>query len=616
MGKSKRKLMEFTACAAVFWLFLLISCRSPQKTPPAEKQPLRWAEGIVWYQIFPERYRNGLKKDDPTQAEVPEAAGNPHWQIHPWTSDWYKLQPWEREVSSNFYDARVVFARRYGGDLIGVLEKLDYLKDLGIDAIYFNPLFEAPSLHKYDGSTFHHIDDNFGPDPAEDKRRLAAAGETEDPNTWIWTTADSLFLRLVKEAHRRGIRIVIDGVFNHTGTRFFAFRDILKNGKNSRYADWYEITSWDDPSTPKNEFDYKGWWGIKSLPEFAEDKNGLVSGPRKYVFAITRRWMDPNGDGDPSDGVDGWRLDVAEEIAPPFWRDWYRLVKSINPKAITVAEIWGNASQWIADGRMDGTMNYLFAKATVAYFIDRKKAISADSFADRMEKILSDYGPDVALRLWNLMDSHDTDRLASMIVNPDRKYDSQNSPRYNPNYDVRKPNSWERKIQKQILVFQMTFPGAPVIYYGDEAGMWGADDPDDRKPMVWPDLRFEVERSDPVPGKTRPPDPNGFDAKLFQFYRKMIRLHHEHPALMHGEFRFLRDSFSKNLLVFVRKAPEEEILCIFNRGAQKETATIRQKNLQYSRYKDLLSGRILNRQPVTGLAVDVDGRGFRILKGM
>ncbi|HHM23765.1 MAG TPA: alpha-amylase, partial [Bacteroidetes bacterium] len=386
-------------------LFLLILVTFLSSCERSHPDALRWAEGIVWYQVFPERFYNGSRANDPTKEEVPEAAQNPHWQIHPWTSDWYKLQPWEREVSANFYDGRVVFARRFGGDLIGVIQKLDYLKELGVDAIYFNPVFEAPSLHKYDASSYHHIDDNFGPNPVEDRRRIAAANETEDPATWIWTTADSTFLELIHQAHRRGIRVVIDGVFNHTGTQFFAFQDILKHGKHSRYASWYSIVSWDDPATPQNEFDYKGWWGVKSLPELAEDENGLVSGPREYVFNITRRWMDPDGDGDPSDGIDGWRLDVAEEVAPPFWQDWHRLVKSINPSAITVAEIWGDASEWICDQRMDGTMNYLFAKAVVSFFIDRKLAIRAEEFAERLQALERAYGNAVLLRLWNLMDS-------------------------------------------------------------------------------------------------------------------------------------------------------------------------------------------------------------------
>ena len=572
------------------------------------QEPLEWARGIVWYQIFPERFYNGSMQNDPTAAEVPFADLEPGWQIHPWTSDWYKMQPWELKRSNKFYD--VVFTRRYGGDLIGVIKKLDYLKSLGVDAIYFNPVFEAPSLHKYDGASFHHIDDNFGPDPAGDKARLAAANETEDPKTWIWTRADSTFLQLIQEAHKRGIRIVIDGVFNHSGREFFAFKDILKNGPRSRYRDWYTILQWDNPATPEDEMEYKAWWGVRSLPEFAEDENGLKDGPRNYIFNITRRWMDPNGDGDPSDGIDGWRLDVAEEIAPPFWREWYRLVKSINPNAITVSEIWHDASEWIRDKRMDATMNYLFAKASVQFFINRKQRISGEAFARQLNDLVNRYG-DAAHLLWNLMDSHDTDRLPSMILNPDRPYDKLAGPRDNPDYDVRKPNARERQIQKQIAVFQMTFIGSPMIYYGDEAGMWGADDPDDRKPMVWPEMQFDPETHHPLPGHTRPADPNGFDHSLFQFYQRIIAMRHNYVALQKGDFSVLAEAVGERTIGFKRTYQQQELLIFFNNNDVPESVTVPATALQGNRYRDIFEHRDI--AVTKALHLTIPARGWRVL---
>lgn len=204
----------------------LFCCSSLIAQKPTVDPRLNWAKGAVWYQIFPERFRNGDPANDPTSQEVPGAELEPGWRAHPWTSDWYEMQPWELKRSKDFY--AVATTRRYGGDLIGVMQKLDYLKDLGITAIYFNPIFEAESMHKYDGSNYHHIDDNFGPDSAGDKARLAKAQETDDPKTWIWTSADKTFLQLVQEAHKRNIKVVIDGVFNHTGRAFFAFKDILE----------------------------------------------------------------------------------------------------------------------------------------------------------------------------------------------------------------------------------------------------------------------------------------------------------------------------------------------------------------------------------------------------
>ncbi len=594
--------MRWNALVKSSWLVLVIMQMA------VAQQALDWARGIVWYQIFPERFYNGSHANDPTPAEVPFADLEPGWQIHPWTSDWYQLQPWELKRSHNFYD--VVFTRRYGGDLLGVIQKLDYLKELGVDAIYFNPVFEAPSLHKYDGASFHHIDDNFGPNPQGDKARLAAAKETEDPSTWIWTSADSTFLKLIQEAHKRGIRVVIDGVFNHSGREFFAFKDVLKNGPRSRYRDWYTILQWDDPATPQDEMEYKAWWGVRSLPEFAEDENGLKEGPKHYIFNITRRWMDPNGDGDPSDGIDGWRLDVAEEIAPPFWREWYQLVKSINPNAITVSEIWHDASEWIRDKRMDATMNYLFAKASVKFFINKTDRLTGKAFAAKLTDIVRRYGDAIHL-LWNLMDSHDTDRMPSMILNPDRPYDKLAGPRDNPNYNVRKPNDHERQIQKQIAVFQMTFIGSPLIYYGDEAGMWGADDPDDRKPMVWPEMRFEPETHHPLPGHTRPHDENGFDESLFKFYQTIIAMRHRYPALQKGDFAVIPEATTDWTLGFKRTLAEQEILIFFNTHSETQTVAVRKSTLRHTKYRDIFHQTTIDTPE--GVALTVPGRGWRVL---
>jgi len=559
----------------------LFGCQQPEKS-----SELSWAEGIVWYQVFPERFSNGLASNDPVASEVPNAELQTGWQVHPWTSDWYKMQSWELAQSDTFY--HTVFTRRYGGDLMGVIERLDYLKNLGVEGIYFNPVFEAPSLHKYDAASYHHIDDNFGPDPSGDKRRIARANETGSPESWIWTSADSTFLRLLDEAHKRGMKVVIDGVFNHTGTEFFAMKDLKKHGKNSPYAHWYEVTSWDDPATPENEFDYEGWWGYKGLPVLKEDDNGIVDGPRQYFFDITERWMDPNGDGDPSDGIDGWRLDVMNEVAAPFWRDWYQHVKSMNPQAITVAEIWDNAGEWIADKRVDATMNYLLAKAVKRFFIDQDSSITAGEFYNELTHILDSYSETTNHVLWNLMDSHDTDRLPSMVANPDNEYDQNNSPRWNPDYIVRKPTLQERQIQKQIAAFQLTFQGAPMIYYGDEAGMWGADDPDDRKPMTWPEMEFAPETHHPLPGHSRPKDSIRFDPGLFEYYRQLIAIRLENPALKTGDIQLLRDNYGENIFTFARSGSEQQAVVIFNRATNPVHINVSSDYLEYDTYYDPL----------------------------
>jgi len=165
--------------------------------------------------------------------------------------------------------------RRYGGDIQGIIDKLDYLKDLGISAIYLNPVFHAPSLHKYDAACYNHIDPYFGPDPEADLR-IMADEDPADSKTWKWTSADKLFLSLLEKAHPRNMHIIIDGVFNHTGINFWVFKDLKKMGKASKFKDWYTVTSWDDPNTEENEFDYLGWIGVKDLPELKEDENGLI----------------------------------------------------------------------------------------------------------------------------------------------------------------------------------------------------------------------------------------------------------------------------------------------------------------------------------------------------
>ncbi len=526
-----------------------------------------WAKDAVWYQIFPERFRNADPTNDPTRKEL-QLGAERDWEISPWTSDWYQLQPWETSHSRNFYNN--VFERRYGGDMQGIIDKLDYLARLGITAIYLNPVFEAYSLHKYDASTYHHIDNNFGPDARGDLELMAK--EDKDASKWQWSAADKLFLELIRQAHKRGIRIIIDGVFNHSGTRFWAFQDIVKNQQKSRHADWFDVIKWDNPATAQNEFDYKGWWGHKSLPEFREDQNGLVKGPRDYFFNITRRWMDPDGDGDPNDGVDGWRLDVANEVSPQFWNQWRKLVKSINPQAYIVGEIWDDATKWLAGDQFDAVMNYRFARASVRFFINTgQKRYRVSDFAKQLADVRSVYPMEVNYVLQNLYDSHDTDRLVSMIINKNRSYDKNASPRQNPGYDVRKPSLQDRRIQKLMVLFQMTYLGAPMIYYGDEAGMWGADDPDDRKPMLWADLKYDNERSHPIPGQSRPNDTVTFSQDLYEYYRKLIRIRKSNIALRRGSFYDLLIDDEKCVYAFGRKTKDNHVIVVLNNDAVAQT---------------------------------------------
>ncbi len=525
---------------------------------PQEKFP-RWAEGIVWYQIFPERFADGDTANEPEASKVfinsrsvPE-----DWKITPWTSSWFDADTGIDGGSEHRFGRRI-YERRYGGDIKGIIDHLDYLKDLGVKGIYLNPIFEAVSMHKYDGSTYHHIDVNFGPDPKAD-RKIIASETPDDPRTWKWTEADKLFLKLISEVHKRGMKIIIDGVFNHTGVQFWAFQDIIKNGKNSKYKDWYQVKSFDDPSTPDNEFDYQGWANVKSLPQFNRNDSDLAAGPKQYIFNSTAKWMDPDNDGDASDGIDGWRLDVAKDVPLGFWKDWNKLVKSLNPEAITIGELWQLSPDFISEhGAFDALMNYNFAFAVDSFFVAEKTKIPVSEFINQLKQIDKNYPEKNLYLLQNLVDSHDTERISSMIANPDRGYDRDGNER-NPDYNPGKPSPEDYQKQKMIAAFQMTYRGAPMIYYGDEVGMWGADDPHDRKPMIWDDLKYDDEVITPASGFKKGYGVYKVDQNkgLLSFYKKIIAIHNSSDALKKGGLQFLYSNDVKASFAFSRKSADE-----------------------------------------------------------
>jgi glycosidase len=576
-----------------------------------------WAKGIVWYQIFPERFANGDITNDPAPDKIfPGESAPPNWKITPWTSSWFSQSQWEKNLGGKVRDH--INKRRYGGDIQGIIDHLDYLKDLGIKGIYLNPVFDAVSLHKYDGSTYHHMDINFGPDPSGDK--LLIASETpDDPKTWKWTSADRLFLQLVQEVHKRGMKIIIDGVFNHVGTQFWAFRDLVKNQQNSRFKNWFQVLSFDNPATPQNEFDYKGWWNAKSLPQYNRTKDDLNPGPKQYIFNSTKRWMDPNGNGSYSDGIDGWRLDVARDVPLGFWKDWNKLVKSINPKAIIVAELWELSPDFISDtGPFDALMNYSFAFAVDKYFIADKKKISTSGFIDRLKEIMKTYPQKNQDVLQNLVDSHDTERLSSMIKNPDREYDRDGN-EGNPDYDPGKPDKKDYEMQKLIAAFQMTYKGAPMIYYGDEVGMWGADDPHDRNPMVWSNLKYDDEIINESSGFHK-----GFgifkveqNKDVLAFYKKIISVHNSNPALLDGDVKFIYSNDATAVFAFERSDNDERIICVFNTGMNIQDFVIKLDIKKFT-WQDLLSGdkgtSVNEENSSAGLKINIPPGSVKIFK--
>jgi len=563
------------------WI-LGVSLAWPASGSRAEPEDGDWARQAVWYQIFPDRFRNGDPSNDPTAdySRVPEKIRS-RWSVIPWTKEWYALTDWERELAGDVYGTNA--HRRYGGDFQGIIDKLDYLKDLGVTAIYLNPVFESPSLHKYDARSFHHADPHFGPNPEGDK--ALTVGEAANPESWKWTAADRLLLELVRQAHLRGIRVILDGVFNHCSTDFFAFADLKKNQEKSPFGKWFHVKRFDDPNTrDRDEFDYDGWWGVKAMPEFSEvtddqGRKNLHPDVKAYLFAITKRWMDPDGNGDPSDGIDGWRLDVANEVGTGFWADWNDYVKKLNPLAYTTPEIWvENAPEFVKEGKFDGLMNYYsFSMPVKGGLIDG--AIPTRDFLRMIEERRKRFPVETYAQAQNLFDSHDTARMATMIVNRDRPYYSSaqdfsfdtdvHAGSHDHPYLARKPTESERKLQRMLVLFQMIYPGTPYLYYGVEAGMWGADDPDDRQPMVWEDLQFEPQTISPGGQPNRNDDVN-FDASLHSYYREAIALRKKFPVLINGETQTIGADNTTRTLALARTG-SETLVAVFNRSESTQT---------------------------------------------
>ncbi|HEU4525629.1 MAG TPA: glycoside hydrolase family 13 protein [Gemmatimonadales bacterium] len=566
-------------------LLLLAGCRT---TPPSDQAAGRldvpgWAQDVIWYQIFVERFRNGDPSNDPTAHDiigVTDEAPPKGWEPTPWAQDWYRQDPWAAATGKDFYGT--VHSRRYGGDLQGVMDQLDYLKGLGVTALYLNPVNDAPSLHKYDARNYHHVDRNFGPDPRGDERRIAAEDPT-DPSTWGWTAADSLFLALVREVHRRDMRIIVDYSWNHTGITFWAWEDLVKRQRASPYADWYAVEAFDDPATPDtNEFRYRGWVGVPWLPEWKKigrpegKTHGAIDGTlvpdvRKLAFDVTRRWLDPNGDGDPSDGVDGFRLDVAEMVPLGFWREYRQFVRGINPEAYLVGEVWWESwpdriydpAPWLQGDVFDAVMNYRWYMPTRSFFTGTPPEVDASGLAAALDSHRIGIPAPHLKAMMNLTASHDSPRFSTSVFNPGR-YKYHNNPREDPEYRIHRPDDRTSRTQELILVQQFTYVGAPHVWNGDEVGMWGADDPDDRKPLVWGDLKYEDEVAHPF-GRARPRDPVVPDTALFRVYQRLIALRKGHLRLfVDGTLGWLHTDDEAGVLAYERVLGDQRAVVAFN----------------------------------------------------
>jgi cyclomaltodextrinase / maltogenic alpha-amylase / neopullulanase len=427
-----------------------------------------WVKHAIFYQIFPDRF---------AKTKTP----NKHLLRHD------RWEAWHAAPTVQGYK---------GGDLWGVTEKLDYIQDLGINAIYFTPIFQSACNHRYHTHDYYQVDPLLGGNDA--------------------------FREFLDAAHQRKIRVVLDGVFNHSSRGFFFFNDILENGPHSPWVNWFHVYDW--PVNAYNgEFpaNYEGWAGNRALPVFNHDNPEV----REYIMEIAEYWI--------KFGIDGWRLDVPFEIrAEGFWQEFRDRVKAINADAYIVGEVWGDSRQWLDGTQFDGVMNYLFTGPTIAFaagdrvILDQVKSrdykpyppLLAPSYAQKIQDLLQLYDWQIQLTQLNLLASHDTARLIT-IANGD--VDSV-------------------KLSTLLL---MTYPGAPSIYYGDEVGLSGAIDPDSRRGF--------------------PPETD-WNLEILECHRQLIALRHASPALRIGDYKVLHAEGAG--YVFARTLGDEEVVVALNVG--------------------------------------------------
>ena len=448
-----------------------------------------WVQDAVFYQIFPDRFANGDPGNDPVN-----------------------VQPWGTKPTIwNFQ----------GGDLRGVIERFDYLLDLGINAIYFNPIFHATSNHRYNISNYYQID--------------LKLGNKND------------FKALLDVAHKKNVRVVIDGVFNHCGRGFFAFNDVLENHNHSPYMDWFHLNNVPpDAYSPGDADDFEAWWKLKSLPKFNTDNPDV----RNYIFDVARYWI--------RFGVDGWRLDVPNEIDDEeFWAEFRQVVKEENPEAYLVGEIWDGDSRWVGNKSFDGLMNYPIREAIIGLLMNTQ---STTKFSEMINHQLTRYDQENVFAMYNLLGSHDTVRIKDELSGHHNKL-------------------------KLAYLLQMALPGAPALYYGDEIGMEGGKDPDCRRAFPW--------------------DEDKWDKDLQNFIRKSISLRRNRTSLRRGKYEEIQIDDMIGGFCFARVMDNENTLIIINASENKQNFNLPVEKLDW---KD---GRIV-RNLYTNQEFMVSGKGLNI----
>ncbi len=496
-----------------------------------------WAKNGIIYQIFMDRFYNGDKSNDQDfhewyykDCKTPPPPGQklkPNQAYYHLVKDWYDISGLKHNPLRA--DGKPDWWSFYGGDIAGVRKKLDYLTDLGITIIYFNPIFEAKSNHKYDAADYMKVDPHFG--------------------------TEQEFKDFVKEAHKRGIHIILDVALNHTGDTFWAFVDSKKYGPKSKYYHWYEWKKWPIPNPLPPDYKpsdyYECWWGFGEMPDLDYDlsrpnpaENGVKDITQakvnwdvvNYLKKMVKFWIK---DMD----IDGFRLDVPNEVPFWFWELFRKEVKSLKPDAYLVGEIWSNASEWVNDKYFDAVMNYAYFKDPVMRFFNQRNC-SSRKFDRDLKPGLLNYPVQATQVMMNLIDSHDTFRYLETAKGDYSKL-------------------------KMAVLFEMTYVGIPHIWYGDEIGMMGAHDPDNRRPFYWK-YKTEPKR-----------------VQLRNFYKKLINIRKQNSALRTGDFKTLLTE--GKIYAYQRENENQKIVVILNNKPTKKTISLK-TDFSKTKVKDLLSG--------------------------
>ncbi len=506
-----------------------------------------WAKGAVMYQIFTDRFYNGDPENDVK------------------TNEYYYIKTYSREVDNwNKCPARYFgVAEFYGGDLAGVMKKMDYLQDLGVEVLYFNPLFVSPSNHKYDIQDYDYIDPHYGV-IVEDEGTLLQSGETDNVRATRYIkrvtdrknleASNALFIRLVEEAHKRGMKVILDGVFNHCGSfnkwldreRIYEKELGYANGAyisaSSPYRNFFQFH--DKEAWPYNG-SYDGWWGHDTLPKLNYEGSPKL---KEYILEIAKKWVSPPYN------ADGWRLDVAADLGHSveynhqFWRDFRKAVKEANPDAVIYAEHYGDPAAWLRGDQWDTVMNYDAFMEPLTWFFTG------------MEKHSDEYRQDMLGNYWNFegaMNYHMTRFLTPSLQCAMNELSNHDHSRFltRTNHKVGRADvlgsaaageDINKGVMKEAVVVQMTWPGAPTVYYGDEAGVVGFTDPDNRRTYPWGDE----------------------DQELLDFHRAIIRLHKENEALRTGSLKLLGGDYQ--VMCYGRFNRQQQFIIVLNNdGVQR-----------------------------------------------